>query len=250
MANLAGQKTFLDVQQQISELVLRKTIADTSTQPTLTRLKAIINDAYLEVCTEVEWSWRFKDSGTFNTVANQTTPYVMPDTVEEVFWMTIPAYQQKLWYASYGQWLVNYPGKFTNVSATKPWAYIEGEKASNNALQFYLFPQAAQVYTVNYGYMLRITPLSGDTDIMICSPEMQDIVVNRAIRKVFEYLKDAAWQLYDDAPDKDTQASRRYSAVWQRDQHFTDWVATFRNMRAENAFTSTTDINRQLFVPF
>jgi hypothetical protein len=174
----------------------------------------------------------------------------MPDAAEEVIFMTIPANQQRLRYGAYSQWIANYPGKYTNMGNTKPWAYIESPEASNNALQYYLFPAADQVYTISIGYMKRITLLSGDTDIMICPPEFQDIVINRAICKCYQYLKDDTWMLYDDGPDGKSFAARRYTDMWIKNQSFADWVGTFRSAKIEQQLSSQADLNRQLFVPF
>lgn len=256
MAVLANQKTFLQIQQQISEIVLKKTYPnvaeDGEDQPGLTRLKQIINDAYSEVSAEVAWRWRFFDGYTFQTVAGQQTPYVMPDNCEEIICVTIPLFQQRLWATEYSQWLTNYPGLYTNYANAKPWAYIPAPEAANNAQQIYLFPAAdapvpAGSYTVKVVYMIRVTPLVNNGDYMVCPPEFQDIIIDRAIRKTYEFLGDEKWQTYDDSAEADTPSARRYSQMWVKDQKFAEAISYLRNIKEERAFTASLDINRVLF---
>lgn len=255
MAVLSNQKSFLQIQQQISELVLKtaypNVAQDNVTQPGLTRLKQIINDAYTEISTEVAWRWRFYDGYTFPTVAGQQTPYAMPDDCEELLWVTIPLYQQRLWATEYSQWLTNYPGGYTNYANAKPWAYIPAPDAANNAYQIYLFPAADAPqngpYIVKAGYMKRVTPLAADGDYMICPPEFQDAVIDRAIRKTYEFIGDQKWTMYDDRPSASTPASDRYSQLWIKNANFAEAVSYWRDIRYERAFTASLDINRVLF---
>lgn len=256
MTVLNNQKTFLQIQQEISELVLKTTYpnvaVDGQTQPGLTRLKQIINDAYTEVSTEVAWRWRFFDGYSFNTVAGQITPYVMPDDCEEILMVTIPLFQQRLWATEYSQWVTNYPGTFTNYANAKPWSYIPAPVAGNNAQEIYLFPAAdapvpAGSYSVKVVYMKRVPPLVNNGDYMICPPEFQDAVIDRAIAKTYKFIGNEHWQTYDDSPAEDTPAARRYSALWVKDQNFAEAVKYLRDMKTERAFTASLDINRVLF---
>ncbi len=256
MANLSNQKTFLQIQQQISEICFKavypNTVEDGVNQPGLTRLKQIINDAYAEVTTEVAWRWRFYDGYTFNTVVGQTTPYDLPDDCEEILDVTIPQYQQRLWATEYSQWITNYPGNYTNYANAKPWAYIPARMASNNAWQIYLFPAADAAsptgfYTVLVPYMKRALPMVADTDIMICPPEFQDIIINRAIMKTYQFTADPKWQAYDDSAGSDTFAARRYSIDWIKNANFAEALNYWRNIRQERSFTASLDINRVLF---
>src|ERR1019366_6565413 len=255
MAVLGNQKSFLQIQQQLSELCLKldfpNVAQDSSTQPGLTRLKQIINDAYSEVSTEVAWRWRFYDGYTFPTVMGQTTPYVLPDDCEELLWVTIPLYQQRLWATEYSQWLTNYPGRYTNYANAKPWSYIQAPDAANNAYQIYLFPAAdlppAGPYIVQIGYMKRITPLAADGDYMICPPEFQDAVIDRAIRKTYEFISDPKWSAYDDRDGSNTPAAMRYSSLWVKNGKFAEAISYWRDIRMERAYTASLDINRVLF---
>ena len=257
---LANQKTFLQIQQEISEVCLKTTYPNTAqdgkTTPGLTRLNQIINDAYSEICTEVDWQWRFKDTYSFNTVEGQQL-YTMPDECADIIDMLIPLFQQRLRTLVYSQWITNYPGKYTNYANTKPWAYIQapyaqvGGPGSPNALQIYLFPAAdaspaAGYYSVNVAYMVRPTNLVNPTDVLICPPEFQDMVINRAIYKMFKYLKDKTWEEYDDS-SQSTPCGLRYSKLWIANTRFAEQVAYWRNIRNEVAFTSSFDINRVLF---
>ena len=248
---LANQKTFLQIQQELSETVLKKdfpnVVQDDVDQPGLTRLKQIINDAYAEVCTEKSWRWRFKDSYNFQTVIGQTAAYQMPDDCEEIVDMTIPLFQQRLWATEYSQWITNYPGQYTNYANAKPWAYILAPFAPDNAFSVYLFPAADQQYTVHMPYMLRPLPLVANTDILICPPEFQDLVIARALKRTYEFLGDPKWQTYDDSPGKATPAARRYDEMWMKNAKFAEALAYWRDIRQERSFTASLDINRVLF---
>jgi hypothetical protein len=253
MANLAGQKTFQQMQDQIAQTTQRTTAA-LALKPNTAGIQQFINDAYIAICSERDWWWMF-NVGTFQTVALQQTPYVMPDNVMQVLYMTIPAIQRKIKFGSFSQWIVNYPGRYQSMQNSSPWAYIEAPEASNNALQFYLFPSAdsnkGANYTIEYGYKQRITLLSAGSDIPIIPPEFAQCIVNRALEMIFRELNDSRWEIYyDNAEDKKNDASRRYDAMWLKNEQFNDYVAKFRNIEMENAFVSSTDINRALFVPF
>lgn len=256
MAVLANQKTFLQIQQEISETVLKTTYPgvaeDGVTQPGLTRLKQLINDAYTEICTEVAWRWRFYDGYTFPTVEGQITPYTMPDDCEEILDVTIPFFQQRLWATEYSQWITNYPGTYTNYANAKPWAYIPAAEAANNAQQIYLFPAAdapvpAGAYTVKVVYMKRAIKLAADSDVMICPPEFQDAVIDRAMAKTYRFLRDETWKAYDDSPGATTPAAVRYNSLWVKNANFAEAVSYWRDIRTERAFTASLDINRVLF---
>ncbi|MBU6231528.1 hypothetical protein KGP36_02570 [Patescibacteria group bacterium] len=254
---LPNQKTFLQMQQEISEIVKRitypNTLQDGQDSPGLTRLQQIINDAYSQIATEKDWRWRFYDGYNFNTVVGQQTPYTMPDDCAEILDMTIPAYQQRLWATEYYQWITNYPGQYTNYGPTKPWTYIPAAYSGNNNLQVYLFPAAdapsngTGAYSVHVPYLKRPLVLVNPTDIPNCPPEFQDLVISRAICNAFRYLGDPQYKMWDDAFGAPTLPSRRYSEMWVRNQKFAEALANLRNNRNEWAFTSALDINRVLF---
>lgn len=256
MAALTNQKTLLQIQQEISETCFKKnypnTVLDVEDQPGITRLTQLINDAYQEFSTEYAWSWRFVENGALQTVAGQQTPYDLADNCEELLWMTIPLYQQRLWATEFAQWLTNYPGLYTNYGNAKPWTYIEAPYAQNNGKQVYLFPAAdggtnGAGYQVQYGYMARVPLLVNPTDTIQAPPEYQDAIINRAILKTWRFVGDARAAMYDDSPGKDTYASRRYNNLWIKNQKFAEAVNFWRNIRVERAFTSAMDINRVLF---
>ena len=187
-------------------------------------------------------------------MAGQTAPYTLPDNCEELLFVTIPLFQQRLWATEYSQWLTNYPGGYTNYANAKPWSYIPaptvvvgGGAPGFNASQIYLFPAADQVYTVKAGYMVRVAPLVNNGDYMICPPEFQDAVIDRAIAKAYRHIGDEKWQTYDDSAESDTMAARRYSKLWVNDQKWAEAVSYLRDIRTERAFTASLDINRVLF---
>lgn len=251
---LSNQKTFLQMQQEVAWVCLKtdwpNTAEDNQNSPGLTQVQQMINDAYSEITTEQDWSWRFTDQYTFNTVVGQQL-YPMPDDCEDILDMLIPLFQQRLRAVLYSQWITNYPGKYTNYANTKPWAYIPTNNSADNALQIYLFPAAdgspaAGYYTVNVAYLRRATPLVNPGDIPICPPEFQDLVINRAIYKMYKGMGDKRWEEYDDGSDA-TPCGLRLSKQWVKNSRFAEGVAAWRNIRNEVAFTSAMDINRVLF---
>ncbi len=252
MANLPGTKTFLQFQQEAAEICINQpnfvTGAVNPTNPNLARFKQFFNDSYREICARMDW-WFLFDIRNFNTVVGQITPFAMPDDARELMYMTIPSRQQKLRKSGFSNWLINYPGRFSNVGNTLPWAYVEGERAANNALQYYLFPASDQIYTCEIGIKIRITDLVADADIMIIPPEFQNVAQNEAIRKTFQKINDNRWKEYD-YMKKDTPAYELYSAMWLKAEQEDDYVNRFRNLDIEIGLAGANDINRELFVPF
>jgi hypothetical protein len=254
MANLANQKTLLQIQQQLSALLFKLpypvTAQDGVQTPGQTELLGFINDAYNEICGEKDWRWRFVDTYNFPTVAGQQTPYAMPDDCSDVIDVTIPFYQQRLWATEYSQWITNYPGQYTNYANAKPWSYIQAPYDATNHIQLYLFPAAdappTGAYQVHVAYMKRPTNLANPGDIMICPPEFQDLVINRAIMKGYLFLGDPKWEAYNDQTDS-TFAGMRYSQMWVANSKFAEALAYWRNIREERSFTASLDINRVLF---
>lgn len=253
MANLPGTKTMAQFEAEAAEIVLEKAEFGTNTNPTATRFAEFFNDAYRELCAAYDW-WFLFDISTFATIASGTAPYAVDDTAREIMYMTIPAQQQKIRRASFTDWIANYPGRYTNVGATKPWAYIPAEDASNAALQFYLFPQSDQVYTVEYGFKKRVVALtSGSSEVMIIPPEFQNVVLNEAIKKSLMKRNDDRFRLYDREymlNANPSPARALFDRMWLKNEGMDDYVNKFRSLDTEIAISGASEINRDLFVPF
>ncbi len=241
-------KNFQQIIEQVSYQCLKQSALDGVTTPGLDRIMQIINDAYSEIVTEYPWRWRFNPSGALVGVVGQTAPYPLAPDCEELLFVLIPQFQMRLWATEYSQWMTNYPGLYTNYGNAKPWSYIEAPFAiGGQTQQLYLFPAPDQPYNLQYGYLSRPVPLVNMTDTIACPPEFQDLIINRAIFKTFEFLNDARRNAFDDSAKSDTPHARRLSIMWMKDQKWAEAVNYLRDIRQERAFTSAMDINRVLF---
>ena len=243
MPNLAGQKTFLSMQGELAEIVLNSAAFSTTTNPNLVRAKQIINDSYREITTERDW-WFLFNQLTVSTVVGQTTAYALDDTCKEIRYMAIPTNQQRLVYLPWEKWVNDFPGRYTNQGNARPWAYVPGQEAANNALQVYFFPAADAIYSVEYGFMRRVLDLSADTDVPIIPPEFQDCILLRAAFEIFHKVNDkraAEWK---------SRYEERSNVMWLKNEQLSDYVNTFRNINSERAYYAITDVNRSLFVPY
>lgn len=250
-STLTGQKTFVQVQAELGEQILgtqggTSPYFDANTRPTLTRVKALINDAYREVCSYAPW-WFLYQEFSFNTAVGQTTPYDVDLTAEQVQWMTIPARQLKLSWMAMSDWRVIFPGGYTNMANMLPTFYIPAPPdATTNGLQFYLGPGPANdIYSVSYGAKLRIANMSADGDTPLIRPEWQDVYILKAKMKIFDWLGDMTRvqetkALYD----------KRMDEMWKFDQETEESSWRMRDTLSEMAYSPYTDVNRALFVPF
>lgn len=248
---LPGQKTFVQIQAQLGSQILGTQAGttpyfDTTTRPTLAEAKQLINDAYRELVSKAEWWFLFREL-TFATVVGQTTPYGLDQTADEVMWMTIPAKQLKLSWMANSDWKVIFPGGYTNMANMLPTFYIPAPPDSTtNVLQFNLGPGPAdQIYTVRYGFKVRVTDLSADSDVPVVRPEWQDVIILGAKIKIFDWLGDMARvqetkALYDE----------RLRQMWKFDQETEESSWRMRDAYSEMMYSPYTDVNRALFVPF
>jgi hypothetical protein len=195
MANLPGMKAFLALQQEVMDMVVGEDAADLSsgnpTNPTLTRVKALINDSYREVVSKRDWYFLMKIK-TFTLVLGQATPYALDDACDTPYWFRIAAEAKRLNFMPYDEWLMRWPAGFTNMGNSSPLYYIPAPVAINGAKQVVLFPASDNsTRIVEYGYKTRITDMSGDTDVMLIPAEWQDVVIKLAIFKAFTKRQDS-----------------------------------------------------------
>lgn len=248
---LAGQKTFLQIQAELGEQILgtqggTSPYWDTTTRPTLDRVKQLINDAYREVCAERDWWFLFREY-TLSTVVGQKTAYALDITAEQLMFVSIPARQLKLTWMAYSDWKVIFSGGYTNMANMLPTFYIPAPPdPTTNGLQFYLGPGPAdQIYSVQYGAKLRVANLTADGDLPLIRPEWQDVMILKAKMKIFDWLGDMArvqevGQLY----------AQRKQEMWKFDQETEESSWRMRDSLSEMAYSPYTDVNRALFVPF
>lgn len=235
MAALDGQKTFLEIQTELADEIGGVTVANL-VRPTLTVLKRIINDAERDLCSMWDWSWLYREYS-FPTVANQETAYAMDDDCAEVLWMAVPAQQARITWLSMSDWEALYPGRYNSVGPARPWNYIEAPNGSNNGLQYFLFPDADQVYTVTYGAKLRVGNLSADADYPVIPVDWQGMLLAKAKVKYLQYLgvssTDPRMKNYAQL------AQDIYQQAWMNDQIHGETVRRFRDARSERAMGYT-----------
>lgn len=196
---IPGQKTFLQIQQEVSEEcvgTLYPAVASATDRPSITRLKQFINDAQREVCGMHNWAFLFRESS-FPTVVSQQTAYTVDAGAQDIWFMTIQSLQLKLIWMSYDEWVYTSPGKYTGFSNSQPVNYIPAPPDTDNDLQYYLFPAASAVWTVNYGYQLAVSNMTADADIPVVPARWQHLIVALAKAKCYELFGDGSADRYE-----------------------------------------------------
>jgi len=241
MAALAGQKSFLSLYTEVSEAVFSGNLATTSTVPSLTRIKQMVNDSVREICTNHDW-WFMIAEYPVNTVAGTST-YVMDDAVSEVEGMRIEANFVPLQYLTREQFYKTYPGGYTNYGPALPWLYVPAAPATNGALQFDLFPAPNAVYAVKVLAKKRIADMANDTDYPTpIPPEWQDVIVKYTVARVLAMLGDPRannWQqMYE----------KREGDMWLHNEHMLDYVYGQRQFFLERDASFMPNIDRAIWL--
>ncbi len=233
MAALDGQKTFLEMQTEVADEAAGVAVADL-VRPTLTVLKRIINDCERDICSAWDWSWLYRES-TFPTVANQETSYAVDPQAADVHWMSVPAQQARISWLSMANWEATYPGRYNSAGPCRPWAYIEAPPvtATNLGLRYFLFPAADAIYTVAYGFKLRVGNMTADADYSKIPVDWQGMLLNRAKAEVLKYLGISSTDPRITRYLQDAQAI--YERAWIADQRMAESVQRFRDAYAERA---------------
>jgi hypothetical protein len=114
------------------------------------------------------------------------------------------------------------PGGWTNTGSGTPILYIPSAAASNNALQFDLWPTPDAVYTVSLDYRARFTPLAADGDYSILPPECEDALVYSAAAECLLMLGD------DRATSFEQAGQRVMQQAWLTDEQELDQLNSVR----------------------
>lgn len=227
---LTGQKTFLELQNEVASECFGISSAANLVRPTQTELQRIINDSERDLCTRWDWSWLYRE-GNFNTVVDQQTPYYPDKTFADVYWMTIPAKMIKLGWKSMAEWEAIYPGRYTQASHALPWGYIPAPPDTDLGLGFYIFPAADQVYTIQYGGKLRVGNMTVDGDYPTIPVDYQSMLLFEAKRQALIFTgvgeTDPRLVRYEKEVDK------LFQIAWIRDQRMLETVNKFRSAEAE-----------------
>lgn len=188
MAALAGQSTFLELQQAVGAILFNQTAASANTFPTLTQVKAKINQVYRNIFQKQPWKWAYGQS-TFNTVAG-THLVTLPDNVQKIWALQIQGNNWYLQYVPNNKFFRGYPGAWSTMGNNQPYIYTDAPPASNNALQIDLFPTPDAVYTVSFQFEKRLTALSADGDYSIIPPEYENAIIYGAAMDLLAQLAD------------------------------------------------------------
>lgn len=227
MANLSGQRTFEQMYQEVEQNILEQTVLSTSTYPTLATVKNILNKHYKIFVGKYKWEWA-KKSTTLATV-NGTTQITMPDDVAEVYQMQIRANSVDLKYMPREEFLKQFPAGWTNVGNSIPALYIPAAPASNNALQFDLWPTPNAIFTINYDYRARFTPMSATTDVPVIPPEYDPYLVHKTIAECMQMLGDPRWEYHE------AIAASVLKDAWNDNEDQLNYIYTQRDFAGENA---------------
>ena len=214
MSDLYGAKEFVSIVEEVGQWVYEQTPSDTNfTNPTFTWVKQIVNDCHREVLSEHPWLFLFGTSS-FSTVAAQITPYAISDSAIDVLWMVIENYQRYLIRREMEDFRKEFPWMYTNQGLQVPVWYIPGPvadgtgTASKNGTQFYLFPGPDNVYTITFGFKIRVQDMVQPNDVMNIPPEWQDVVISKAIYYCFHKRNDTR------AAEWKTRYEERFRKMW------------------------------------
>lgn len=200
MANLAGQQTFLQMQNTCGAIWLEQTALGTQTYPTLATCKELLNRYMKILISKYEFVWVGK-STTINTVAG-TKLLTMPDLVRKVGKLQIQANGRDLIYKTQYEFAQDYPMGWTGTTNSQPLFYIETDPASNNAIQFNLFPTPDAIYSISYDYLTRTAAMSADSDVPIVPPEWDSWLIWRAASEGLTMLGDPRSAVYKGMADE------------------------------------------------
>ncbi len=249
MAAISGQITSQSMAAQVSQEYYGKALPDAVyDKPDLAFFYQLGNEAYQEVCDFFGWNWVFRVSE-FDTVKDQTDPYAIDDLTTEILWMTIPSLQIKVTKKNYRDWIVQYPGQYTNVGAAQPTFYVLApmDPTVNNGPRVNLGPGPAdKIYTMRYGY-LKTPAIMAFTvnEYPIIPAQWQALWKYRWLMKLYDFAGPGSNDKYQ---MKQRSYDDLYKHAWMADQNEGDTVQRFRDLWSETAYGSAYDLNRVLFL--
>lgn len=216
MAALDGQRTFLQLQQAVSQIIFGQTFASTATNPTLSQVKEKLNEYYRNIFRKQPWKWAYGQS-TFTT-SQGTKLVTFPDNVQKVWALEIQGNNWYLQYVPNNKFFRGYPGAWQTMGQNQPYIYTDAPPASNNALQIDLFPTPDATYTVYYQFQKRLTSLSADGDYSIIPPEYENALIYGAAKDLLANLADTRAGYYSD------QYKEIMSEMWMNEERNLDYM--------------------------
>ncbi len=181
MANLNGQQTLQNIQDQIAAILFNRGALSATSYPTTTMVNSVVNKWYKNFVGSFNWEWSKGDSitagSTISTVQG-TARIVMPDIVMDVANINIRGIVQNLPIVTRQKFLAIHPSGWTLDGQGVPQFAVEAPRATNGALQFDLWPTPNTVYSVDFDYFKHIPPLSAGSDIPVIPPEYDTYLVD------------------------------------------------------------------------
>lgn len=228
MANLLGQKSFLTIYTEVCDEISNSTPAN-MVNPSLSRVKAYINNAYHQILNKYEWWFLFKQFS-FNTVQG-THLYALDPTAAEVMQMNIPALTHKLRFISREVFASRFPQEYSGVGQVRPLFYIPAspDTVTNvNGLQYDLWPTPDQAYAVDYWAKILVADLSADSDVPYIPTQWQDVITYRAIADAYQKIQQF---------DMSARFLQRYEELindmWRVNEAKMDWISSLRDIYEE-----------------
>lgn len=226
MAALNQQRTFLQLQNSVAQILFNNTAASSTTYPTDTAIKELINKWYKDFYYRYRFLWN-TGSATMVTVAG-TSLITMPDDVMEVTNMNIRSIIRMIRYITRQLMLNNYPAGWTGLGNAVPLWAVEAPPASNNAIQFDLWPAPDAIYTINLDYYKRPAVLSADGDYPVLPPEIDSILIHGPASEALMMLGDPRAEYHQKMVEKLTREA------WLRNEQMASSENTFRSLSNEN----------------
>lgn len=192
MAALNGQRTFAQIKAEIDSWLFNQGSSSSTSYPTTTMINNVVNKWYKTFVSKRKYLWE-TTKGTV-TASDGVALLTMPDTVRKIANLNIRNISANLPIYNRQRFLAEYPSGWNNTGNGIPIIAVENVPASNNAIQYELWPTPNQNYTINYDGWLHVTPLSADGDYSIIPPEYEPILIHGPVYEMFTMQKDDRWQ--------------------------------------------------------
>jgi hypothetical protein len=219
MANLAGQRTGAQIVSAVDSILFNKTSGSANTYPTSTTILELINRYYKTFVDKYQFLWAMKS--TTASTSSGVTLLTMPDDCIQVYQMQIRANGRYLQFLPRKTFERMFPAGWTSVGNSQPIYYVEAAPASNNAIQFDLFPTPDATYTINYDYRARFTPLVGSTEVSVIPPEYDMYLIYGPAMEGLIMLGDPRAKQYAELLDETDKRA------WMANERLTDYQNSF-----------------------
>lgn len=217
MPALTGQRAGDALVAAVGEVLFEQTAPSTTTYPTATSILSKLNEVQRRVATQHPWLWN-QEEATIACTANTKT-VTLADSCERVIGIQIQGSNQPVRYIPRNRLMLEYPGGWSSIGASTPYAWTDAELASNNALQIDLFPTPDSAYTLTLQVQKRLAAITNSSSsYSAIPPEYEDILIYATCADFLRMLSDNRADYYE------AKAREISARMWMRDEQNLDGV--------------------------